>query len=143
MVSFRKQKHFLQGLIEKKYCLWLDVCVSPCKKVSRYLLSPRNKMRHFLNIFWHKESSTFIVAFTRKFSWKMISRKKNVQITSTSSWVWCWRCVRISSYDNWWLWDEDEHNIYGKSFCRNCIFGPKVSRLVQWHHHEVSTPNEE
>ena len=142
MVSIRK--HFLQGLIKKKYCLWIDVSVSPCKKVSPDTYSQGNKLRHFLKIFFDIRNPRLLLSHLHEnFREKWFLEKKNVQITSTSSWVWCWRCVRISSYDNWWLWDEDEHNIYGKSFCQNCIFRPKVSRLVQWHHHEVSTPNEE
>ena len=141
MVSIRK--HFLQGLIKKNIVFELTLVSHPVKKFLPIPIRKGINWDIFLIFFDIRNPRLLLSHLHENFREKWFLEKKNVQITSTFSWVWCWRCVRISSYDNWWLWDEDEHNIYGKSFCRNCIFGPKVSRLVQWHHHEVSTPNEE
>ena len=141
MVSIRK--HFLQGLIEKKYCLWLDVCVS--HPVKKFLPIPNRQGINwdiFLIFFDIRNPRLLLSHLHENFREKWFLEKKMYRLLQLlpGSDV---GGVRIFSYDNWWLWDEDEHNIYGKSFCQNCIFRPKVSRLVQWHHHEVSTPNEE
>lgn len=48
-----------------------------------------------------------------------------IAFTSTSSWGASCLCVHTSSYGNWWLLGEDEHNTYGKSFCHSYISVPK------------------
>ena len=73
---------------------------------------------------------------------RFLPNNPRVQFTSASSWAWCLRCDRTSSFCSWWPWGGGGRSTCGRSSCRSCTSEPKSWGKAQWLHHGDEGPSE-